>query len=132
MSKTPKRTLAAVTGAGVKICGITVRECTLGLSAILEKINSPLVDGRKVERLGDMLPTIFVMTRPAAESAAILAEGVAALESAAIAWADALSNDTGFKLAKACAASASRASAVCPQGVPGQDAGNGRAAGTAG
>jgi hypothetical protein len=109
-----------------------VRECTLAVATLLEAIDSPLVTGRKAETMMEMLPTMFVMTRPAAESMRILADGVPALKAAAVAWADTMAPGAGHALAIACAASARRVSDVSPQGVPGQDAGNASAAATAG
>jgi hypothetical protein len=136
MAKNPKRALEAVLGGGENVRGVTVREITLGLSAILEAIDSPLVTGKKPDTLGEMLPTIFAMTRPAAESQRLLtAGGPAALAAAAVEWADALDTRHGMELAAACGRALRRVTRVSPQGVPekeGAQAGNGSAAGTAG
>jgi len=138
MSGNPKRALEALTAGGVEVDGITVRELTLGLAAVLERIGSPLVTARakgEALTLRDMLPTMFAMTRPAAESDALLTSGGAeALQAAAVRWADDLSTETGMKLVAACAAAVSRVARVSPQGLPDEDGpeGNGSAAGTAG
>jgi hypothetical protein len=131
MAKTPRRALAAVTAAGEEVGGVRVRELTLGLAAVLERIGSPLVCPRPEgsrPTLGGMVPTLYVMTRPAAESEELLADGCEALEREAVRWADGLSTAHGLALAAACARSAERAARVAPQGA----AGNGCAAGTAG
>lgn len=135
MAKNPKRALEAVTAAGERVDGILVREITLGIAAVLEAIGSPLVTGRKPETLRDMVPSIFVMTRPAVESETLLAGGPQALTAAAVEWADALTTDQGVRLAAACGRAAARLSRTAPQGVPaktGAAEGNGSAAGTGG
>ena len=139
MPKNPKRALAAVPAAGEQVDGIMVREITLGLAAVLERIESPLVVGRKAGgemRLGDMLPTVYVMTRPAVESERLLADGgLPALRSAAVAWADELPTATGMRLAAACGRAARRVADVSPSGMPqkeGAAEGNARSAGTGG
>lgn len=136
--KNPKRALAAVTAAGEKVAGVQVRELTLGLAAVLERIGSPLVvgvpSGGSVS-LRDMLPTCYVMTRPAVESEELLAEGFEALVREAVRWADGLSTADGAALAAACVRSAGRVRDVSPAGVPGKEGaaeGNAKSAGTAG
>lgn len=139
MAKNPKRAVEALTAGGETVDGIRVRELTLGLAAVLERIDSPLFAGRPEGaaplQLRDMLPTIYAMTRPAAESEALLTEGgPEMLMGEAVRWADGLTTETGMRLAQACAAAARRVARVSPQGVPekGGAEGNGSAAGTAG
>jgi hypothetical protein len=137
-AKNPKRALAAVTAAGERVHGELVREITLGTAAVLERIDSPLFtgvpEGRQIS-LCDMLPTIYVMTRPAVESEELLADGFEALKREAVRWADGFSTRQGMDLAAACARAARRVRAAAPSGVPdkeGAGEGNGRSAGTAG
>jgi len=139
MAKNPKRALEALTAGGEKVDGIAVREITLGLAAVLERIESPLVVPRPegaAMRLRDMLPTVYAMTRPAAESEALLTEGGPdMLMEEAVRWADGLTTGQGVRLAEACVRAASRVARVSPQGVPEKEGGaegNANAAGTAG
>lgn len=138
MAKNPKRALEALTAGGETVDGIKVREITLGLAAVLERIASPLLVPHPAGaplQLRDMLPTVFVMTRPASESDALLTEGgPEMLMGEAVRWADGLSTGTGMRLAQACARAAGRVARVSPQGMPGkgEPEGNANAAGTAG
>lgn len=143
MAKNPKRTLDALTGGGENVRGVVVREITMGLSAVLEAIDSPLVTGVKPETLAAMLPTLFVMTRPAAESQRLLTSGgIAALTTAAVEWSDGFSTEHGLEMCAACGRAVRRVARVSPQGVPEKDGdgvdgrggpqGNAGAAGTAG
>lgn len=138
MANNPKRALEALTASGETVDGIKVREITLGLAAVLETIGSPFVTPRPKEQkllLADLLPSLYVMTHPAAESENMLSTGgPEMLMSAAVSWSDGLTTEQGARLVAACARSASRVARACPQGVPekGGSGGNGNAAGTAG
>lgn len=136
MATNPTRALEALTASGEDVGGVHVREITLGVSAVLERIGSPLVTGRAPETLLDMLPTMFAMTRPAAESQRLLASGgTDALRDAAVEWADGFGTEQGMEISRACVRALLRVSRVSPQGVPdkeGAPAGNGSAAVTAG
>jgi len=92
-------------------------------------------EGTGEMQLRDMLPTVYAMTRPAAESELLLNEGgPEMLMSAAVRWADGLTTAQGVRLAQACVRAAVRVARVSPQGVPdkGEPEGNASAAGTAG
>lgn len=138
MAKNPKRAVKALTACGERVDEVEVREITLGLAAVLELLGSPLVVKRGAESgeltLREMLPTIFAMTRSAAETERLLAEGgFEAVMDAAVAWADDLSTATGMKLAKACARMAVKVADVSPQGdMEGGAEGNADVAETAG
>jgi hypothetical protein len=87
----PARTLAAIMEAEATIVkGVSVRNFTLGLAAVLEEIESPLLNGRPPTSHAEIVINIFVMTRPAAESQKLLAKGFDAFRAAAFAWADKL------------------------------------------
>lgn len=138
MAKTPRRAAAAMTDVGEHVDGILVRPITLGIMAVLEKIDSPLARKCDYKKLTvrDMLPTIFVMTRSASISEELLAEGgFDALMEEAVRWADNLAPASGSAFSSACLRAALRVADLLPQGVPsGEDApsGNGNAAGMAG
>ena len=89
-------------------CGIKVREITLGIGALLDQVGSPFMDGKKPEHISDMLPTFFVMTRPAAESQALLIQGQDVFDRAMMEWADTLPATACTELSVACAASKKR------------------------
>lgn len=117
----PKRTLAAVTAAGQNVAGVHVREITLGIAAVLERINSPLVRRMQTAEeltLRDMLPSMYVMTRPAVESEYLLAEGDGALMAAAVGWGDALTTADGLAIAMACSDAAKRLAQTSTTGAP--------------
>lgn len=131
---TPDRSMDAIIAAGKMVAGVQVREITLGLAAVLERIGSPLVrrmqDDEEVT-LRTLLPTMYVMTRPAVESELLLAEGAGALEAAAIEWGDGFTTDEGREIAQACAAAAKRLARTMPNGDGGAE-GNAQSPETAG
>ena len=136
MAKNPKRALEAATDCGETVCGVLIRPLTLGLAAALEKCGSPLLEGAggKPPTVGDMMASAFVLSRPAAESCRLLAQGRGAFDEAVIGWLDTLPPSAGAPLAKACLRAAGRVAGAAPAGVPddGGPEGNGRAEGTAG
>jgi hypothetical protein len=114
MAKQPKRAIAAFLAADVDIGGVTVRAITLATIAILEEIDSYLFRDGTV-RAADRIPTLYVMTRKAAESIAHLnAGGVAALNAAAWAWAETIPASLWPRLVRAAEESARRVTDVAP------------------
>lgn len=97
----PSRGRESALACGVQAAGCHVREITLATGALLEQVGSPLMDGRTPENFMDMLPTFFVMTRPPAESMALLAQGDEAFDAAMIGWADTLPPSAFVDLSKA-------------------------------
>lgn len=130
----PDRSLDAITASGKIVAGVRVREITLGLTAVLERIRSPLVspmrEGKQIT-LRELLPTMYVMTRPAVDSELLLAEGIEALVAAAIEWGDGYTTAEGLDIAQACAAAAKRLARTMPSGDGGAE-GNAQSPATAG
>lgn len=92
-----------------------VREITLGMAGILEAIGSPLYDGRLPAAIGGWAPTLYALTRDAAESRRILAAGGRErFEACAQAWADALPIGTARRLIGEVTAALQRLGAVSP------------------
>ena len=87
----PKVSLAAITASGKKVGRWTVREITLGLSAVLESIESPLDTGIKPKGIRDWFATLFALTHTTPESERILADGIEAYRKASAEWADTVS-----------------------------------------
>ena len=71
----PKTSLAAVAASGTPVGRWTVREITLGLSAVLESIQSPLDTGKKPADIRGWIPTLYALTHTTAESERLLAAG---------------------------------------------------------
>ena len=71
----PKTSLAAVAASGTPVGRWTVREITLGLSAVLESIQSPLDTGKKPAGIRGWIPTLYALTHTTAESERLLAAG---------------------------------------------------------
>lgn len=86
----PSRGRDAALACGVSAGDCKVREITMAIGALLEEIESPLSTGRKPESSREMLPTFFIMTRPAAESQELLAQGRERFDKAVMEWADTL------------------------------------------
>jgi hypothetical protein len=139
MAKQPTRASAALLAGDTAIGGVTVREITLATLAILEEIDSYLFRDGRVRPI-DRITTLFVLTRPAAESLVLLRKGgidgsagvppaFSALESAAWAWSETLHPRNWPALNAAVVAAARRVMDVAPSGDdsgdPGDDAGNG-------
>ena len=140
MAKQPTRASAALLAGDVVIGGVAVRDITLATLAILEEIDSYLFRDGSVRPI-DRIATLFVLTRPAAESLALLRKGgqdgtagsagvspaLSALESAAWAWSETLHPRHWPALNAAVVAAAQRVMDVAPSGGDdsGEDAGNG-------
>jgi hypothetical protein len=137
MAKQPTRASAALLAGDVGIGGVTVRDITLATLAILEEIDSYLFRNGAVRPI-DRISTLYVLTRPAAESLALLRKGgtdgsagvspaLSALESAAWAWSETIAPRHWPALNAAVVAAAQRVMDVAPSGGDdsGDDAGNG-------
>lgn len=109
--------------------GVTVREITLGIGGLLDRIGSPFMDGRKPKDISEMLPTFFVMTRPAFESQALLMQGQEVFDAAVWEWADTLPATACTALSRACAQSKRRLDAVAGSGDPEKNASSAETAG---
>jgi hypothetical protein len=121
MAGNPKRALKALNAAPRKVGRHEVMPATLRMCCVLDEIGSPLViHGRPAPRnVGGWAPTIFAMTRPAAESQRLLAEGRDAFDAACMEWADGLMLDEALALVRACANQVAAAAGVHPD--PGED-----------
>ena len=123
MAVIPEKALDALLAAPAEAAGFTVRPITLGMAAVLQKVRSPLSTGDPPGGLGDWIPTLYAMTRDAAESRRILASGgEEAYRRAAEEWADGLSVADGLALVRACSRAAATATGVNPEGDGGEDA----------
>ena len=112
----PEKALNALLAAPAEVAGFKVRPITLGMASVLQKVRSPLSTGDPPGGLGGWIPTLFAMTRDAAESRAILATGgEEAYCKAAEEWADGLSVADGLALVRACSRAAAVATGVNPQ-----------------
>ncbi len=121
MAVVPEKALDALLAAPAEAAGFTVRPITLGMAAVLQKVGSPLSTGNPPGGLGDWIPTLYAMTRDAAESRAILASGGEdAYRKAAEEWADGLSVADGLALVRACSRAAAVATGVNPEGDGGE------------
>lgn len=128
----PKTSLAAVAASGTPVGRWTVREITLGLSAVLESIQSPLDTGKKPAGIRGWIPTLYALTHTTAESERLLAAGgEEAYVKAASAWADEIPIAEARALVAACMGSAARLAAAADTGEGG-DAGGNASAATAG
>lgn len=122
MAGNPKRALAALNAAPARVGRHEIRPLTLGLAAILEEIGSPLSGGPAPSGVGGWVGTLFALTRPAAESKALLAgrDGRAAFERAAAEWADGVAVAEAAELVRAAAHAAITAAGVHPDGDGGE------------
>ncbi len=129
----PEKALDAVLAAPAEVAGFTVRVVTLGMASVLQKIRSPLSTGDPPGGLGGWVPTLFAMTRDAAESRAILASGgVDAYLEAADKWSDGISVADALALVRACSRASAVAAGVNPQGDGGDEDADPTKAATAG
>ena len=131
----PPWALDAMTSAGyLEVGPYRVGEVTAAKLALLERIGSPLYTGEKAGA-SEWFPTLYVLTRPARESAAQLAKGAEAFYAAALDWADTVPGHLGPALILAARESARRLNAAADAGGDGSDAPDGgpkAPAGTAG
>ena len=94
MAKNPKRVVEAFTAAGAAAGALHLREFTAGTLLLMQKVDCPLLDeatGKKGRRpLSDMdvMRLVFLLAKPAAESFALLARGLAEFDAAVVEFAD--------------------------------------------
>lgn len=110
----PKKALDALNAAPAKCGRFEARPVTLGMAGVLEAIGSPLATGRDPGSLAGWTETLYAMTRPAAESKALLAgeNGREAFRRAADEWADTVSMPEATELVLAVTRAAAAAAAV--------------------
>lgn len=122
MARNPKLAVRALNAAPARVGRHEIRPLTLGLAAILEEIGSPLSGGPAPTGVGGWVGTLFALTRPAAESKALLAgrDGRAAFERAAAEWADGVAVAEAAELVRAAAHAAITAAGVHPDGDGGE------------
>jgi len=113
----PKAALDVLNAAGETVGKITLSEITLAKAAILDRIKSPLVTGKKMKEisLDDVIPTLFVLATPAAACRQLLAN--ATFDTAAVEWSDAIPMADGLKLFEALKRIANRLNGVSPSGM---------------
>lgn len=103
MVKNPKKAREAMTAAPVKTkCGVVARVMTLGLSVILEEIDSPVARGKKPTKTRELMELFFVMTHPAEVSSSLLTQGRDAFSEAALAWGSGVDMADVLPIATAC------------------------------
>jgi hypothetical protein len=136
MAGNPRRALKALNAAPAKVGRHEVMPATLRMCCVLSEIESPLVRGGAPapKSLGAWVPTLFAMTRPAAESQRLLSEGRAAFDAAAMEWAGNVQLGEALDLINACATQVAVAAGVhADSGVGGDsEEGEGPHAATAG
>lgn len=125
--KNPSAALAAVNAPlTIRIGPYEVRDITLGLAAVLEAIESPVVTGSRPADLSGWAPTLYAMTHPVADSRRLLtASGVEGYVAAALQWSDDLPLALGRELIEAVTAAINRIKGISAE----DDAGEGNSPG---
>lgn len=113
----PKASLAAMTASGTPVGKWVVREITLGLSGVLETIESPLDTGKKPKSIKEMFATLYALTHTTPESEQILTKGVAAYRKVAAEWADTIPLNDARTMITACWDSIARLKAAADTGT---------------
>ena len=115
-NRNPAAALEALTHqAATKVGRFEVRELFFGTMAVLERIDSPLArPGRATSALADWIDTLYAMTHPGRECAALLDQGREAFRDAALAWADTVSAAEATALMNAVLAALRRVNAANP------------------
>lgn len=129
--KNPKIALDAITASGTPAGRETVREITLGLASVLEKVESPLVTGKRPQHIIEWAPTLYAMTHTTADCEKLLINGRKALEATAYAWADSVALVDARRMLDAAMAAGKRLAEVSDDGEEDEDgpiAGNAAAA----
>lgn len=112
-SKNPKRSRKAMMATGTKTAGGCVANVlSLGLSVILEDIESPVSDGKIPKKARELMEFMFVMTHPAEESQQLLAQGRDVFNADTIRWASDVDMTDAPKVAAVCCATLKRLNAV--------------------
>lgn len=116
----------AICADGEQVGKVHLREVTLAQHALLDKIQSPFCDMKRMSNLrnqplttADALPTLFVLSRPAIECHRLLAAGT--FDEAVIEWADTIGTGQIPALVEGLVKIFGRISAIIPQGVPDED-----------
>lgn len=125
--KNPVRAIAAFNAAPAEIAGYKVYPVTLGICGVLDAIDSPLVTGQNPGGISGWTETIYAMTRPTADSLALLAgeDGREAFREAALRWADSVPAGVALSLMREANRQAHVAMGVNPEpdsdGEPGKN-----------
>lgn len=114
--KNPDRALAAFTASGTPVGKWVVREITLGLAGVLERISSPLITGILPPHIDGWRKTLFAMTHSTEESESLLSKPADAYTTAARDWADTVPLREANQMIRACTAAAKRVQDVSPSG----------------
>lgn len=127
MTPNPKAALEAlVHPATTKVGRFEVRELYLGTLAVLERIDSPLIDPNAPRTLQAWAETLYALTRPAADCVRALAGGRDAYSAEAMAWADTVSDAEAKALVDAAGDALLRLNAANPaEDRPDEEAGEG-------
>ena len=108
-TKNPDAALEALTRPAKTTVGrFEMREPTLGMMAILEKIGSPFAVRGAKRDFSAFVETLFALTRPAVESLRLLEKGRDAFKDAAFEWSDTVSAAEGADLRRAATAGIGR------------------------
>ena len=126
-NKNPTAALAALTHpATTKVGRFEVHELFLGTLAILERIDSPLLNKDAPRTLSRWCETLYVLTHPAAESAKALDCGPIAFSATALGWAETVTNEEAKELLRAAGEALMRLNAAANTATeePGEEAGD--------
>ena len=108
--------------AATKVGRFEVREPTLGMIAILERIGSPFAVRGAKRDFSAYVETLFALTRPATDSLRLLDRGRDAFRAAAFEWSDTVSSAEGAALLRAAVAGIGRFEDANPAPEDGADA----------
>jgi hypothetical protein len=116
----PKAALDVLIAAGETVGKIHLSEITLAKAAILDRIKSPLVTGKKLKEVGldDVIPTLFILAMSAETSRKLLSES--SFDAAVIRWSDSIPFADGIKMFEALKRIAGRLNGVAPEGMTGE------------
>jgi hypothetical protein len=116
----PKAALDVLNAAGETVGKIQLSEITLAKAAILDRIKSPLVTGKKLKEvnLDDVIPTLFVLATSAADSRKLIAQDK--FDAAVLDWSDSIAFADGILMFEALKRIASRLNGVAPEGMTGE------------
>jgi hypothetical protein len=114
----PKAALDVLIAAGEKVGKIHLSEITLAKAAIMDRIKSPLVTGKKLKDISfdDVIPTLFVLANPAIDSKKLLAQNK--FDAAVETWSDTV--PFSADLFEALKRIAGRLNGVAPEGMTGE------------
>ena len=73
--KNPAKARNALLVGPIKVANLTLHPMTLGTVLLLEEIDSPLVlDGKKLGKAFDIINLVYILSRPAKESLALISK----------------------------------------------------------